>query len=67
MYVYLKGMYDQWCCGQDEVNIIKRSEIFINMAHRQIGYEKEEARKFLYKQKWFKYEIISDADSNKLL
>ena len=67
MYVYLKCMYDQWCCGQSESNVKKRSEIFIDMAHHHIGYKKEDARTFLYKQKWFKYESVDNVDSKELL
>ena len=54
MYIYLKTFYDQWCCGQDNEQIISRSEVFIDMVCNKIGLDKEVTRQFLYKETWFK-------------
>ena len=55
MYLYLKSFYEQWCSGQDNEEIINRSEVFIDMIHHKIGYDKETLRKFLHGEPWFKH------------
>lgn len=55
MYLYLKSYYEQWCSGQDDVDIINRSEVFIDIVHEKFGYDKDTARTFLYKETWFKH------------
>lgn len=55
MYLYLKCFYEQWCSGQDDEDIINRSEAFIDMIHDKIGFDKEKTRDFLYKEPWFKH------------
>lgn len=53
MYIYLKTYYDQWRSGQDDSLLVSRSEDFIDLVHRRLHYNKDEMRKFLYKQPWF--------------
>lgn len=57
MYLHLKSFYDQWCSGQDDDQIISRSEVFIDMIHDKVGYNTNELREFLYRQSWFKKEL----------
>lgn len=53
MYIYLKTYYDQWRNGQDDTLLVSRSEDFIDLVHHRLHYNKDEMRKFLYKQSWF--------------
>lgn len=55
MYLYLKCFYEQWCSGQDDADIIERSEVFIDIVHDKFGYDKDRTRQFLYREPWFKY------------
>lgn len=54
MYLYLKSFYEQWCSGQDDADIIERSEVFIDIVHNKFGYEKNRTREFLHEEPWFK-------------
>ena len=54
MYLYLKSFYEQWCSGQDNADIIKRAEVFIDIVHNKFGYDKDIVKKFLFDQQWFK-------------
>lgn len=55
MYMYLKSFYAQWCSGQDDADIIERSEVFIDMIYHRVGFDRDTTREFLYKEPWFKH------------
>ena len=57
MYQYLLASYQQWCSGQDTEDIMLGGERFLTMVHRIMGYNKDETRRYLVKQPWFKSQV----------
>jgi hypothetical protein len=54
MYHYLMASYQQWCSGQDTEDIVEGGERFLIMVERLLGYDKDETRRYLVIQPWFK-------------
>ena len=55
MHMFVKGMYDAWCNGQDVLEQARRYDVFIALACRQLHRSKEEMEEYLKTQSWFKY------------
>lgn len=55
MYLYVKGIYEQWCQGQDEATISIRHNDFIKLAARTFALSEEYMSDYLKDTSWFKY------------
>lgn len=54
MSIYLKLMYDQWCSGQSEFEIISRYYVFVEVAARTLHRTEDQVLKELLTTTWFK-------------
>lgn len=54
--MYVKAMYDAWCNGQDQIDIIKRHMVFVKMTCRNFHRSEEEMLEWLKQHNWFLYE-----------
>lgn len=55
MYLYVKGMYAQWCQGQDEATVVRRQNEFVRLAANTFAYTEDYMCQYLKKTDWFKY------------
>lgn len=53
MYYYIKTIYDQWCNGQEIIDVAHRSDDFIKMVSSTLHYSEAEVRNYLESQPWF--------------
>lgn len=55
MYIYTKTMYQAWCQGQSEQEILHGYDSFIRMSSKAMAMKEPEMLDYLKKTEWFLY------------